>query len=286
MKCNYRYCNKEMKFGRPDRKFCNKNCKGKESQIIKELKSLKIKVQKTKDFIKKCNKIHNGKYIYDLLIYEKCRSNITIICPFHGIFEQKASNHLYNKYGCGKCSRDNHRLMSLSKERIENLKKIHNNKYLYENLSVNKGFIEITCMIHGIFKQYLYFHEYGHGCSECNSSSRGEDCIKNYLDQKNIKYQRNFIFDGCKNKRSLRFDFYLNDINIVIEYDGEHHFIENKYFGIGNLKYIQKNDIIKNEFCKNNNIPIVRIPYYNFNQIGNILDDILTNDKPHKGNII
>jgi very-short-patch-repair endonuclease len=275
VKCQYRYCNKEIKFGRPDRKFCNESCKGKENQVVKELKSLIIKVEKTKKFIERCKKIHNNKYKYDLVVYENCRKKINIICPIHGIFQQTASNHLYNKYGCDMCSRDIHKLSFLSEKRLEKLKKIHNNKYYYTDLSVNKGFINIICPSHGSFKQYLYFHEYGHGCSECNSSSRGENFIKEYLDRKNIKYKRNFIFKECKNERGLRFDFYLYENNIIIEYDGEHHFMENKYFGIGNLNYIQKNDEIKNKFCLNNNISIIRIPYFEFNRIEEILDRCL-----------
>ena len=47
MNCNYRYCEKEILWGRPDRKFCNKNCKSKENAIHKELKSLKRRNKKS-----------------------------------------------------------------------------------------------------------------------------------------------------------------------------------------------------------------------------------------------
>lgn len=109
MKCNYRYCNKEINFGRPDRKFCNKNCKIKENNLIKEIKSLYRKVRKSKEFIEKSNLIHNFKYSYNLVIYNNCRTKVKIICPIHGEFEQTPSNHLYNKHGCDKCARDNRR---------------------------------------------------------------------------------------------------------------------------------------------------------------------------------
>ena len=62
MRCNYRYCNKEITWGRPDRKFCNKNCKSKELSLIKELNSLKKMNEKTKDFISKSEVKHNNKY--------------------------------------------------------------------------------------------------------------------------------------------------------------------------------------------------------------------------------
>jgi hypothetical protein len=275
MKCHYRYCNREINFGRPDRKFCNKNCKSKEVSLKKELKSLNMRALKTKDFIERSKIKHNNKYEYDLTIYVNCRTKVKITCPTHGVFEQTPDGHLCKSYGCEKCARDAHKLISLSPERIEKIKKIHNNKYLYNDLSINKGFINIICPDHGIFTQYLYFHEYGHGCSECNSSSRGENYIKNYLNNKNINYYRNYIFDDCKNKRGLRFDFYLYDILTIIEYDGEHHFMENKYFGEGNLDYVKKNDEIKNKYCEDNNIILIRIPYYNFDKIDIILDSYL-----------
>jgi len=275
MKCNYRYCGREINFGRPDRKFCNKTCKIKENNLIKEIKSLDNKSIKTKDFIEKSKEIHNNKYGYELSIYDNCRTKIIIICPIHGVFEQTPSNHLYNKQGCGKCARDDHKLTELSDVRIDNLKKVHNNKYLYNDLSINNGFINITCLEHGIFTQYLYFHEYGHGCSQCNSSSRGENCIKNYLDERGIRYHRNFIFEDCKNKKGLRFDFYLYDENTIIEYDGEHHFIENKYFGNTNLEYVRKNDEIKNKYCLFNSIKLVRIPYHDYDIIESILDSVI-----------
>jgi len=280
MKCNYRYCGREINFGRPDRKFCNKNCKMKENNLIKEIKSLDNKSIKTKDFIEKSKEIHNNKFGYELSIYNNSRTKIIIICPIHGIFEQTPSNHLYNKQGCDKCARNDHKLTKLSDVRIDNLKRIHNNKYLYNDLSINKGFINITCLEHGIFTQYLYFHEYGHGCSQCNSSSRGKNYIKNYLDERRIRYHTNFIFDDCKNKKGLRFDFYLYDENIIIEYDGEHHFIENKYFGTENLEYVRKNDEIKNKYCLLNSIRLVRIPYYDYNNIDSILNCVISSIVP------
>ncbi len=109
MRCNYRYCCKEINWGRPDRKFCNKNCKSKEKAIIKELKSLIRRSKKSRDFVKKSEIIHNYKYNYDLVIYDNCRSKVKIICPVHGEFEQTPNAHLYAESGCEKCSRESRR---------------------------------------------------------------------------------------------------------------------------------------------------------------------------------
>ena len=114
MKCNYRYCNKEIVWGRPDRKFCNKNCKSKERAIVKELKSLNRRTKKSRDFVKKSEVLHNFKYNYDLVIYENCRSKVKIICPVHGEFEQTPNAHLYAGSGCEKCAREARRKETIS----------------------------------------------------------------------------------------------------------------------------------------------------------------------------
>ena len=106
MKCHYRYCNKEINFGRPDRKFCNKNCKNREVNLVKEIKSLDRKVKKSRDFIERSKKIHGNKFEYDLVVYDNCRTKVKIICPTHGEFEQTPNAHLYSGSGCEKCARE------------------------------------------------------------------------------------------------------------------------------------------------------------------------------------
>lgn len=65
-----------------------------------------------------------------------------------------------------------------------------------------------------------------------------------------------------KDKKVLPFDFYLPTHNLCIEYDGLQHFEAVEFWGGSeNLKYIQKHDQIKNNFCKINNIKLIRIKY-------------------------
>lgn len=166
MKCQYRYCRKDISYGRPDRKFCNKNCKIREDNLIKELKLLDRKVKKSKEFMIRADVIHHYKYNYDSIVYVNCRSKIKIICPTHGPFEQTPNNHLLG-HGCEKCSRESRKILKIKQERLENIKIKHNNKYLYNDLSINDGYVKIMCPIHGTFSQYLYSHEHGKGCSKC-----------------------------------------------------------------------------------------------------------------------
>lgn len=98
--------------------------------------------------------------------------------------------------------------------------------------------------------------------------SKGARYIEKLLAQNNIVYEKEKTFKGCRDKGLLRFDFYLPDYNTCIEFDGEQHFHSAKsgYFH-EELKNIQCRDRIKNEYCQNNNIALIRIPYYEINNI-------------------
>lgn len=77
----------------------------------------------------------------------------------------------------------------------------------------------------------------------------------------------------------MRFDFYLPQYNTLIEYDGKQHFEPIEFFG-GEEKFnkLQENDKIKNEYCKNNKIPLIRISYKNQKrEIETTLDKIIQN---------
>lgn len=59
----------------------------------------------TDEFINKSKQIHHNKYDYSIAKYKDCYNKIDIICPFHGIFHQRSSEHLVGK-GCRKCALD------------------------------------------------------------------------------------------------------------------------------------------------------------------------------------
>lgn len=113
-------------------------------------------------------------------------------------------------------------------------------------------------------------------CGHCNLS-KGEDKIEEILQNNSINFERQKTFDTCRNKELLRFDFYLPDYNVLIEYDGIQHFQYNEKSGWNteeNFKKTKNNDNIKNQWCKDNNIPLIRIPYTHFDKL-NINDLIL-----------
>ena len=110
------------------------------------------------------------------------------------------------------------------------------------------------------------------GCVN-NKESIGERLVKTYLDENKINYIREKRFDTCKNIKCLPFDFYLPNHNICIEYDGQHHFIPISRFGGDlNLKYTKFCDKIKDNWCLENNIKLIRISYKKKNKIFKILN--------------
>lgn len=209
------------------------------------------------EFIIKSSKKHRNLFDYSLTNYKNNKSKIKIICKKHGIFEQTPNHHL-NGSGCPKCVRiiDTKNLILKSKE-------VHGDIFDYSNTQYksNKTKIKIICKKHGEFLQQPTSHLQGCGCPIC-SLSKGEKEILNYLNENNIQFQPQKIFKECKNARQLPFDFYLPKHNICIEYQGRQHYLQIEFFG-GNKKliYIQNNDEIKRNFCKDNNIKLLIIKY-------------------------
>ena len=113
--------------------------------------------------------------------------------------------------------------------------------------------------------------------------SKGENFIEKLLSANNIEYQRQYYFTNCVNPKThhvLKFDFYLPIYNCCIEYDGQQHFQDVDFFK-SSLKENQYRDSLKNNYCKINNIGLIRIPYWDFNKLSEeYLKELLEN---HRG---
>ena len=231
----------------------------------------RIKISKD-EFIESCNKIHNYKYNYELVNYKTLRDKVKIICPSHGIFEKNATHHIHNTKGCPECSRLKKLSMNIH-EFIKISNKTFNNKYDYSKsiFKNKKSKIEIICPLHGQFSKRPIEHINGSGCPICKES-KGEIKIRELLN----KYKVNFIsqkeFEGCEYKKNLKFDFYIPKFNSCIEYDGpQHSEIIETWGGIKKLKETQIRDNIKNKFCTDNKIDLLRIKFTDYKNIENIL---------------
>jgi len=228
-------------------------------------------------------KQHGDKFDYSKVDYINLNTPVKIICKEHGDFKQSPNTHLISDYACPKCLYT-HRseILTMSQDDfIKRCKLIHYNFYDYSKTVYKSGkdFIIIKCPKHGEFKQRAGIHLNGHACKKCQLS-KYEKMIMNYLDKNNIQNIPGFRFLDCRNKFPLPFDFYLPKHNICIEFDGEHHFKEIDFSNgkltkeelSNRLKLNIINDNIKNEYCKNNRIKLIRISYYESDQIIEILE--------------
>lgn len=214
----------------------------------------------SKTFVNKARKIFGDKYSYDKVIYTTTDAKVIIGCPEHGDFEQTPHDHL-GGHGCPICGGA---ISYTTESFIEAAKKVHGDCYSYNKVeyvkSTNK--VIITCPKHGDFKQKPSVHLFGAGCPKCKRS-RGEEAIALLLNDLNISYIEQYrINDNFKTRNEIVVDFYIPNKRCIIEYNGAQHYIPMEFFGgKDQLVNQQKRDAELREYCRNNDIKLVEIPY-------------------------
>lgn len=149
-------------------------------------------------------------------------------------------------------------------------------KLISEKLDKN-GKMSFLCSCGCVFKLQptLIINLIKTKCNKCNrKTSFLEIKTEEFLLYHNIKYKTQYKFEDCKYKRKLPFDFAIFDNNehliMLIETDGKQHFEPLMNMGgVEGFKKIQNTDKIKNEYCKNNNIKLLRIPFFEFKKENN-----------------
>ncbi len=106
-------------------------------------------------------------------------------------------------------------------------------------------------------------------CGLHSNISKGNVKIADILDEANIFYEIQKKFVTCKDIKELPFDFFVNN-EYLIEYDGQQHFKKDSIF---DYEYTHKHDLLKSQWCKKNNIPLIRIPYTHYKNLK--LEDLL-----------
>ena len=123
----------------------------------------------TEEFISKAREVHGDKYDYSKVEYVNMAKEVCIICPEHGEFGQRPSNHL-NGAGCPKCSHPSSKYTT--EEFIAKAREVHGDKYDYSKVKYinNKTDVCIICPEHGEFYQKPSQHLQGHGCDKCGGT--------------------------------------------------------------------------------------------------------------------
>ena len=202
--------------------------------------------------------------------YKNNSCKLIIQCDKGHTYEASWSNYKNRGSRCPYCCH-NHTI---------NLKYIKNfaEKEGYKILSTSyiNAYKELTfeCSHGHIFDLVWCYFQSGTRCPYCKIS-KGEEQISKTLLKYNIDNIREKTFEDCIYKSKLRFDFYLPQYNVCIEYDGKQHFEPQDFSGHGNseeeFKETKIRDNIKDKYCKDNNIKLIRIPYFEFDNIENIL---------------
>lgn len=143
----------------------------------------------------------------------------------------------------------------------------------YINSSTKITFKHNTCG--NTFKTVPNSFVQGSRCPIC-MSRKGEKAIIDFLNKYKISYEYDKSYGECKYKGSLRFDFLIydekNNLKLICEFDGKQHFEPVDLFGGEKaFKETKIRDNIKNKFCKDKEIPLVRIPYWEIDNIHKIL---------------
>lgn len=213
-------------------------------------------------------------------------------CKIHNYtWSSYPANLLNNSSHCPKCTEDKaqQHVAARHDEFLEKLKSTRNDVEVLERYSGFHTKLKCICLKHKneFMASPRMLLSKKTSCPLCkledSLSSKGERSISKYLRFHNIEYTFQHIFADCKYQLPLKFDFYIPELNTCIEYDGEQHFnpvcFDGKSDDVAKSEYEKCviRDGIKDAYCAQNDIRLIRIPYWDFENIKDILDSkILT----------
>jgi len=121
---------------------------------------------------------------------------------------------------------------------------------------------------------------FGTRCNRCGNSSKGEKRIIKHLEKNNLKFEIDYSFKDLTVQSYLKFDFAVKqngEILFLIEYDGKQHFKPSNHFHetSKDFGYAKYKDRVKSAYCINNNIPLLRIPYFKKHQTECLINKML-----------
>ena len=248
------------------------------------------------DFVTEANKIHNNYYVYDKVKYTTAFEPVIITCPIHGDFKQAPHNHLKGQ-GCPKCGIIK---MGNSKRYTQNdcikmLTDMYGDKYDFSKVVYrgNKTKVTVVCPKHGEFEIKPNDLFMGHGCKQCGVKlNKSELQVLNLLKENfsGVEYQK--TFDFLKSRTSSQtIDFYLNEYNVGIEYQGAQHFKPISVFGgVKRFETTKEQDLRKYKKCKEHGIKLYyisfekNIPETYIDKIYTNIEELITEIKNSKAN--
>lgn len=237
----------------------------------------------TEEVAKEIKALYNGEYI----LTSEYKNNKNPIYLKHlkcGTENIKTSrDKLINKGIKEPCPNCRTKITFTNETYSERFYSLHKNLELLQNFDDcidNK--IKVRCKLDNheweANKYWIVREKQPTGCPICKSS-QGEKRIKKFLEESSISFDEQKSFDDLKIVRKLKFDFciYKNDKFFLLEYDGRLHFepFSNSEESLKKFKDTQMRDKMKNDYCKEKGFKLVRINYKDFDNIEDILTNIL-----------
>lgn len=252
---------------------------------------------KFEDWLQRAKETHGDKYTYKKP-EGKFRefSLVNIVCNSCGTkFKQQTGTHILSKYPCPNCRR-----IAISQETSEltleellaQLHSILDDKYIFDDTQLISGskerILTYTEISTGKILEQRISRILKGNLDPDSHLSAGEQLIKTWLTDNEFNFEFQYQIKGLIEGKINKFviiDFILPDINYWIEFNGKQHYSEKDYCGISRsrendsfeLQVSRDNNV--REYCKNNNITLIEIPYTycTKSEISNILERILIN---------
>lgn len=182
----------------------------------------------------------------------------------HSTYQMLWSNFFYNGQRCPECKKEKiGNALRVSFEKVKREVEVEGHVLLSASYKNAHTKLRIRCPKAHVFEASRdKFVNGKHRCPICNES-KGEKIIAEALDDLDIK----FVRQHNVGKTRLKFDFYIPSLRCAIEYDGEHHFKPVPFRGScgekakREFKKTQRRDAMKAQFCREEGIRLVRIPY-------------------------
>lgn len=150
---------------------------------------------KTLNYIERAKQAHGDKYDYSQTVFTKSGDKVKIICPKHGVFEQRASNHLLG-IGCKQCGREATATKGsyTTEEWIQKATEKHKGRYDYSKVVYTRSSENVTiiCKEHGEFQQIARNHLHGDNCPKCSLNEQTKRQLLTYeefIERINAAYQ-------------------------------------------------------------------------------------------------
>lgn len=271
----------------------------------------KLNIDKIRETVEiKLKTTYNSEYTLENIgEFNGKHTEITLRCKKHNIiFVKTYRSVLSGKINCPKCLYEK-RLAWLSTTEEKVLEKINNKisslnndgyrikflGFVEDDIPASYRHLRLYCEIHNIYWETTDYDSFintaGVFCHKCSITKVGKisnketqcfDEIKKHVSENNVNKQFEIRLDkGIKqlinHTESIRADFYIKDINAIIEYNGGQHYRFVPYIQKYYSKFVDQvnRDLYLKKYCKENNIKLLVIPYVDDKRIPEIIEKFI-----------